>query len=249
MRLSFRSIAWTSLAFAWLVGPTPTRAALVTFTFSGTITTIDDPRNIFGGAVHLGDAYTGTLIYDSAAKGSTPDPTVSFYNYSNSLSVNPLPAPLGMVIQIGSSITIGPARRDIDELTLGVYNNARTTMGTLADGFDASQEESFFNGTTIQSELFLGDRSAQVYSSTALPTSLAAGNFTDGSFAIRDLNDVVNTTTLARRVLFGGTVNGINPNSTPEPASLILLGSGLMGCWCYRRVSARRSSQVGTLPT
>ena len=215
-------------------------ASLVTLNFSGTITTLNDVGNSFGGQVKLGDAFTGSLVYDTATNDSNSDPNVGNYLYANRFTNTPFVAPLGMIIHVGGA-TIQPNYGYL--ATVDVYNNQLSpVLGVSGDGIQAIQVTSF-DGTTVvpvsQTVLALFDRSQSVFSSDVLPISLSTSSFSEGIIQVVVSGGTSGSNSV---VALEGT---INLQAVPEPGSVALLavaGPGMLAYARRRRVLSDRPS-------
>lgn len=200
----------------------PSRAELVTYNFTGTISVLNDSTNWLGGQVNLGDHFSGTLIYDtSTAKLSGTTPIFSGYAYQNLGADRRFVSPIGITAQVGS-YSVAPDYV-FGDMILGVYNNAPMSPGGVADGLTVQQNGSVFRDNQyhiLAYEIFLGDRGASTYSSTALPTSISTSNYTDGTFSFVDY--VSSSSGWTPVVVFQGTIDGLQ--AVPEPSSLVLGG-------------------------
>jgi hypothetical protein len=205
-------------------------ADLVTLSFSGTITTLNDTGGVFGGEVKLGDAFSGSLIYDTATTDREGDPNVGNYLYANRLTNTPFVPPLGLTIQIGS-VTLQPNYGYI--FMVDVFNNQPSpVLGVDGDGVQAIQSTSF-DGTTVvpvsQTLVALFDRSQSAFSSDALPSSLSTSRFSEGIIQVivsgggAGSDDVV------------ALEGAIDVQAVPEPGSVALLAVGGLGVLGYIR--------------
>jgi hypothetical protein len=207
----------------------PSHAATVTYNFTGTVYTVNDPTNLLGGKVQLGDSFSGTLIYDtSTARSTGSTPIIGFYAYDNAAPDHNFISPIGITAKVGS-YSIAPDYF-FGEMTMSVLNNAPTTLGGVADGFNAEQEVQIAS-TLVSYDVALADRTSSVFSSTALPTSLSTSSFTDGSFTF--YRYVVSGGVLVPVIVFQGGINGLA--SVPEPSSLALSLCGLVGLALFAR--------------
>ncbi len=68
----------------------------LTFTFNAHVTVVDDPDNLLGGAISVGDTFKGTFAYDLDTPDTNPDPTVGDYWHST--------APHGFKITINNLV-------------------------------------------------------------------------------------------------------------------------------------------------
>jgi hypothetical protein len=59
-------------------------ATLITINITAEVADIDDPDNMLGGAVEVGDTIKGSYTYDSTTPDSNPSSTVGDYNHSRS---------------------------------------------------------------------------------------------------------------------------------------------------------------------
>ena len=57
----------------------PLGAAALTLALSGTITDVNDPDDMLGGSVTVGEAWSATIVIDESSPDSEPDPTLGFY--------------------------------------------------------------------------------------------------------------------------------------------------------------------------
>ena len=165
---------------------------------------------------------------------SNPTSTRAAYSYQPTFSKNYIP-PIGITAQVGA-FSVKPDYF-YDDMLVQVYNNAPTSLGVLADGLIAAQDDNGPAGL-FRSAIELDDTTAAVFSSVALPSSLNTASFNLGSFSYDTFAS--NGTGLAPVVLFSGTINGLAPAAGPEPAALVLLGDGLLGGGAWCRPSARR---------
>ncbi|WP_165068874.1 PEP-CTERM sorting domain-containing protein [Paludisphaera rhizosphaerae] len=211
-------------------------AELVTFNFSGTITVVNDVNGNFGGGVRVGDAFTGTLVYDTATIDGLSDPGMGRYLYANRLTNTPFVAPLGLTVHVGS-LTFQPSYAT-SAFTVWTADNQPTSIpGVNGDGIEADQPTSLDGATTIPGLTILSllDRSQKALSSDALPLGLKGPEFTDGLFRV-----TVFGPGSTEVVALEGSLN-LGDAAVPEPASIVLLGCGGLGVLaCQRR--RRRSA-------
>ena len=202
----------TLLAFC---GSAPAEAALVSYNFSGAITTASDPLASFG--ISPGDTFAGSFTYDTSLSVVSSGP-------GNVLYEQPVPiAPSALSVTV-NGVQYAAANSSAP-LRIQVTNNA----GGLQDQF---VYHTVFAGSLVQPlsgsypfsnmALSLHDSSGTVFSSTAIPSSLDLTDFDVAMFSInlsQDLGDPASET------LFLGTITWLT--SVPEPGSLMLMLTAL----------------------
>ncbi len=209
-------------AFLVLAPQHPVHAIPVTFEFSGRITSVLDGDNLLGGAVSEGDLFTGRFSYDTDTPDSDASPSVGAYWHDQ--------GPYGLSVAIGGL----PFGSDPDATTF------------LAAVFDGSSEDrvsltSFANlmpGVNDGLSLILlelVDPAGEALSSTQLPLSYTLDTWSSAWSRLTLGNgDCVSEYTLH------GTIERIDSvpiDAIPEPGSMVLIGSGLLGMFARRRLA------------
>lgn len=204
------------------------RADLVTVDFTGTVATLPDPTGIFAGAA-VGDTFTGSLVYDSAASPVTPGANPAQYLYS-AASTPPYLAPLGISVTL-RGVTVSPRYPGAMILTV---SNDLATNPAFPDVFIAQAAAGPLSGATNpQIDFAVADSTGTALGSTALPTSLDLSRFTDSQFRL------FNNKAGSVFDIFTGTLD-LRP--VPEPGSLALMAVGAAGL----AVGAARRKSRGT---
>jgi hypothetical protein len=201
-------LAATLLCFVCL----PVRANLITIGLTGTVYSVGDPCNVFGGQIHINDTLTGTYTYDTSTPDSNPsNPAVGdYYHYS---------APCGVSVTINGF----NFRTDPNNIEFEVY--IYDAQNSYADcyAFDSYHNSPLPDGTLVERINWqITDSTGTALSSDALPTTtpnlddwdMDGGLFIFGpghwGFAISaDITSVV---------------------LIPEPATLLLLVFGVAIC-------------------
>ena len=193
-----------------LVGSVSVRAAQVTVSFTGTVTSIDDPSGYIAGA-KVGDTFSGTVVYDTSLPPDVPGANPETYTYLHT-TTPPFAVPLGITVNLDGH-TFQSDGAGLMQIT--VQNDLTTKP--YPDVFAAVADVGV--GTTHTLAAFaLGDATGTVLSSTALPTSINLSQWTVGDFNLTNPTGATN--------IFAGT---INLASVPEPGSVVLLGLGMLG--------------------
>jgi hypothetical protein len=114
----------------------PTR---ITMQLTAIVSTIEDPNNVLGGLVTVGDTIAGTYIYDSTVEDTYPDPAIGRYSHSS--------APYGIFLEI-NGYEFKTDLNDVDFLVeisddrgspaydfyiVRSYNNAMLTFNVAVD--------------------------------------------------------------------------------------------------------------------
>jgi hypothetical protein len=199
----------------------PAQAAPVTFHYTVTIDQIDDPGGgLFGGPLKVGDKVQGYFTYDTTAPDDLPgEPTQGYYQMFGGISAFGLltPRPLEST---EFWVNVANDSFGVDSLTVQGYTPV------TAPGFD----------DTGYMDLNIRDASGTWLSSDAPPANLSlaqvAGFQTWLSFQGTKTDAKY---TLVGHLTYDGPTDPPTPPAVPEPASLVLLGSGLLGMVKLRR--------------
>lgn len=183
-------------------------------------------EEIFGKPIAVGDVIHGSLTYDPAATDHLADPLYGSYRPSGALA-----------ILHGSGVTFQLQGVDVIDNAWGV--------GYPTDYFAAGSEYGNVVGFSraLATAEFYGPPSAQA--GDALPATAAAFRamyFTHGSFQFSANKNGVEPPWDDTTHAFSGTLqfSDANPAAVPEPATLVLLGTGVLAI--VSRARARRRS-------
>jgi hypothetical protein len=115
------------------------QAQIVEIAITAEVSLIDDPCNLLGGQVNLGDTITGSYIYDLSTPDATPDPESGIYWHYNSpfgiyLNAGPFvfqsdPDNVEFLMQIVNDE--GPSLRDV--YLFNSYNNLNFNEDVFVD--------------------------------------------------------------------------------------------------------------------
>ena len=178
-------------------------ATLITVSFEARVTGVGQV-NAFGG-VSIDDVFSGTYTFDT----TVADSPLGFYDFTG--------PSVGLTSQIGSaSVVLPDFRIRISNDVGGPPADTYTVSGNTGSG----QNDTFFDFT-------LSDASASVFGDHELPPSLSIGSFSFTTGTVR-LNQ---PTTLNPLALF--EITSISYVSTAEPATLLLLGPGLLALFWW----------------
>ncbi len=223
------------VSFAGAVGLTvaatrPAAAAIISYDFTGSVTTVTDNTNFaLNGTIPLGTAATGSFSYDASVAGTPLDANSTWYPG----------APVAFSVNVGGGLlTFAPATFNFFDPSVLVRNDDPSFGDVFA--FQAGEKPPtglvLPAGATTSADfafvstLVLEDTSNAVFSSTSIPTTLNLGAFTDAW-----LNLFGGAPVDSIGVAFPGEIyislDSLTPQPAPvpEPTTLLLLGSGLLG--------------------
>jgi hypothetical protein len=222
------------------VSPTPVRADPITFGYTGTVTSVNDPLGLFNGTYSVGQAITGTYTFTNTPDFVFGSPTEEFHLWLGPSSGFP-PQPIGFNSRTGVYVL----QYNPDFLSLpfqiNVFDGSSFFGGGDAYTFAAEfTYPPFFNDPTPllvvpAFQLLLTDPTGTALSSVSLPLTppnLAAFSGRDGFITLFDAD----TFETVAEVQFQLTAL----QSVPEPASLAVFGLVAGGLFAARRRGVKR---------
>jgi hypothetical protein len=229
--LSKRAAAVVAVAVGVLC-PAGADAQTVSFTFSGTITFVDDAGTLLPGDIVVGTPFSGTVTYDIAnvVDHNPGSSTVGVYWFQGAAQND-----FAMTVALGShtiSYDAAPALPNAIEVYYDSYHelnylarfpllDGATPPGTIGDW-----------GVSVT----LDDNSATVLSSDAIPSSAPSlGNFGSDQFLFRAYNG-------SDTYSLYGDITTLTP--VPEPATASLIAIGVLGGLVVRRRSRFQQETV-----
>jgi hypothetical protein len=215
------------LVAALAILPIASHAAPITFNFSGTVTSIDDPLNAFAGVV-AGTTFSGSYTFESTTPDAAPgDPTDG--RYAGAITA--------FSLTIGGHSLFGPGD-DLSPNQIRVRDNTGAT-GNI-DSYNVLADLQNYGGYSDIDVLRLGGQGPNtVFGSDALP--LTPDFF--ASLAVTFFRLVLyegSGPTKVQAGLIDGTLTSMTTTtSVPEPSTLGMLGLAMIGLALMRRRYAR----------
>ncbi len=202
-------IRWV-LGLALAVGGPMVNAAVVTYSFSGTISSIQDSQSYAVSSVQIGQSFSATLRYDTnlatgSGSGVQTDYTFSAGGYEFSVAIGPAATPLYAGTAESTSSSVGGRVSILDNFS-GPPQDWFQTRSSAADGFSAPSIDGF---TWRQTDITLKDYSGTLYSGTALPNEIAALNNFEEAFSTLTLSRPNPTNTGTEFAIIGGSISSI----------------------------------------
>jgi hypothetical protein len=212
-------VALTSLFLALV--PAPAFAVPLTVSFQGTISAVDP---LLASAFSPGQSVSGSFQIESTAADTVANPAVGLYLGPTNFTYG-----FGTYTATAAGGTASDFLRIDDDLVLGT--NTVDIYAVEAAGVSGAAIGIFQPSRLL---LTLGDATATVFSSDAIPTSLDLSTFSNHSASIRfaDNGDVALV-----------TANLTSVAVIPEPSSSALVGLGLLALCVRRRVRRGLSPQ------
>jgi hypothetical protein len=206
-----RKILWASIL---LLVSMQANAAIISYNFSGSLSTISDTGNLLGGAFSVGDVFNGSLSYES----DSPDGAASSTYFTSSADVN-------IISYLNGYTFSSTASASVD-----LNSDPNLEYIYFISGYDSDPFIDLGSNSGRLMTLFLQDLAGSIFANDSLPTNL-------------DLSDTASSTLTLHgdtgpggfAFSLKGVLTSLTPSAVPEPTVLLLFLAGTLGLGLTRR--------------